>query len=244
MPAPPPLDPEDASLYPSRRKRDIPHNLSEAIKLQIVEYACERIAKGEMLEEICQLENMPCPNTFRAWLRANLELTLLYHGSKEDRTEHYAALAQRQAAEPVPTYKDAHDNVRFDPAAVADKRLRVNNTQRILNMLTVRERHSKFDPAAACAEAAKDDGQDWDPDAGYEAMATLQQIAINGYRQYHLDTFGEYSTDEQGLEAVGRILPAYQGDCRGRCVERPEIRDPKPSNPRTPPPKPLAPRPV
>ena len=68
---------------------------------------------------------------------------------------------------------------------------------------------------------------------------SFQQSAINGYRQYHLDTFGEHITDEEGLEAVARIIPACQSDYRGRCVEPPPTSATR--NPATP--APLLPNP-
>jgi len=140
----------------------------------------------------------------------------------------------------VPTYKDTAGNVRLDPAAVADKRLRVNNTQRILNMLTVKERHSSVPEARTASSVVSFDRDKSDPDYGKDVLGIMQQGNINRYRQYHLDTFGEYLTDEQGFEIVGQIVPSCLFDHRGYCKVRPETIDPKPNKFGTPPPKPLA----
>jgi hypothetical protein len=115
--------------------KHIPHNLTSEDKRRIAFAICERIGRGELLSEISEEEGMPCSDTFLNWCKADLEIALAYAGSKEDRIERLMSEMLRIADEKVPTYKDKRDNVRMDPSATADKRLRVNIRRWLITVL-------------------------------------------------------------------------------------------------------------
>jgi hypothetical protein len=143
-------------------KNHIRHNLTQEEKRRIAFEICERIAHGELLSEIAKEDGLPCPDTFLNWCKADLEIALAYAGSKEDRIERLMREMLQIADEKTPTYKDKRDNVRMDPSAAADKRLRVNIRRWIITVLV--SHHSRTSsptdsPALAASAPATTPGR-------------------------------------------------------------------------------------
>jgi len=134
-------------------KSHIRHNLTQEEKRHIAFEICERIAHGELLSEIAKVDGLPCPDTFLNWCKADLEIALAYAGSKEDRIERLMREMLQIADEKTPTYKDKRDNVRMDPSAAADKRLRVNIRRWLITVL-VSHRSRTSSPTDSPALAA------------------------------------------------------------------------------------------
>jgi len=131
--------------FPKPRRKDTPHNLSREIKNDIVLHICERIAEGEFLINITREENMPCPSTFRNWLRHDGDFASIYNDSLIDRIESLQAETIKATREPVSTYKDSKDNQRVDPGAVSIHNARIRTLQWLTNALIARQREQVQD---------------------------------------------------------------------------------------------------
>ena len=126
--------------FPKPRRKDTPHNLSREIKSDIVLHICERIAEGEFLINITSEENMPCPSTFRNWLRHDGEFALIYNDSLIDRIESLQAAILDATRDRVGTYKDSKGNQRVDPGSVSARNARIRTLQWLTNSLIARQR--------------------------------------------------------------------------------------------------------
>ena len=131
---------QPAHPYPKPRRKDVPHDLADEVKWDIVLHICERIAEGEFLIHITREENMPCPSTFRNWLRAHSEFARIYADALIDRIEWLQSETLDAAEAPVRTYKDSKDNQRVDPADVSIHNARIRTLQWLTNSLIARHR--------------------------------------------------------------------------------------------------------
>lgn len=77
---------------------------------EVAQEICERVSIGELLIDICEMENMPSMRRCKQWLNQNAEFNMLYKSARDDRLDVFEEQVLKIADDAKNDYKNVIKN--------------------------------------------------------------------------------------------------------------------------------------